>query len=124
LQFSEERVRMGRTSGIGLLAFALVALGVTGASAASAAAPHWSYCGKAVPKNGGAYSDKNCSVAAEPGHGKYEILSGEGKKPLKGKATGRTRVIVAIPELIEVPSNAKRRPSPGIRPAPRASPRH
>lgn len=93
---------MGRTRIVGLLAFALVALGVTGASAASAAAPQWSYCGKAVPKNSGAYSDKNCSVAAEPGHGKYEILSGEGKKPIKGKATGRTRVIVAIPALVEV----------------------
>lgn len=82
---------------------ALVALCVAGASAASASPPHWSHCGKAVPENSGAYADKNCTVAAEPGHGSYEVLSGAGKKPLKGKATGPgRRLTIAIPKKAEV----------------------
>ncbi len=92
---------MGRGRALGLVVAGMAMLGVWAAPAASAALPQWHHCAKASPKNTGSFTDKNCTVASLPGQGKYEILSGVGKKPLKGKAT-ETRIIVAVPLGIEV----------------------
>jgi hypothetical protein len=88
-----------RTGKALVLAVAAIALPVAAAApAASAMAPQWQHCGKAVPKNSGLYADKLCTVAAEPGHGKYEVNAGAGKKPLKGKASNaHTRLLVTVP---------------------------
>jgi len=93
----------------GAVRIAAVVLGVlvvcASASAVSAAstAPRWFYCGKAVPKNTGAFADKACSVPSSPtGTGKYELLEGIGKgKNTKLKGTGSEEV-TAIPCSIGV----------------------
>ena len=61
-----------------MLRIALVAVSVVlAASAAGAsAAPEWAACVKATPKNTGNFSDKLCSVASEPGKGKYALAGG------------------------------------------------
>jgi len=75
----------------GLVALAVLALA---AASATAEAPTWFECGKAV-KNGNAYTGhytgKSCEAATEVGTGgKYELRQGIGKgKQLKGKG-GRT----------------------------------
>jgi hypothetical protein len=81
----------------GAARIAAVVLGVlvvcASASAVSAAssAPRWFYCGKAVPKNTGAFADNVCSVPSSPaGTGKYEMLEGVGKGrnfKLKGRGS-------------------------------------
>jgi hypothetical protein len=78
---------MGRLRGVLVVLASMLVLGALAAAGASASGPHWVYCGKAVPKNTGAYTDKACSVES-PGHeGKYELLDGIGKgKGFKGKA--------------------------------------
>jgi hypothetical protein len=75
---------MGRAT-IAVLA-SVLALAALTAGSASASGPVWASCGKTVPKNTGAYTDKACSVES-PGHeGKYEVLDGIGKgKGFKGK---------------------------------------
>jgi hypothetical protein len=67
----------------------VIALVAMSAGSASASGPVWAYCGKAVPKKTGTYTDKACSVES-PGHeGKYELLNGIGKgKGFKGKTEG------------------------------------
>jgi hypothetical protein len=80
---------MGRTRGVmGVLA-SILAVGALTAAGASASGPHWVYCGKAVPKNTGAYTDKACSAESPTHEGKYELLDGIGKgKGFKGKTEG------------------------------------
>lgn len=63
----------------------MLALGALSAAGASASGPVWAYCGKAVPKNMGAYTDKACSIGSPGQEGKYELLDGIGKgKAFKG----------------------------------------
>jgi hypothetical protein len=58
----------------------LVVCGSASAVSAASSAPRWFYCGKAVPKNTGAFADKACSAPSSPtGTGKYELLEGIGK---------------------------------------------
>jgi hypothetical protein len=90
---------------LGVLAMVLsvvCALLALSAAGASAAAPGWWACQKALPKNTGHYSDKLCGDAVESG-GKYELVPGVGKgKSFKGKSSGRTVLIVIIPGKAEL----------------------
>jgi hypothetical protein len=77
---------MGRTRGavVAVLASLLV-LGALTAASASASGPVWAYCGKTVPKNTGAYTDKACSIESPSHEGKWELIDGIGKgKGFKG----------------------------------------
>jgi hypothetical protein len=77
---------MKRMRILGLALVAVFALVAITAGAASASKPTWKACIKAEPKNTGNFSDKVCSIASEPGKGKYEKVSGIGKgKGFKGK---------------------------------------
>jgi hypothetical protein len=70
---------MKRIRIVGLCLIAVFALSAVAASAASAAPPEFFTCVKAVPKNTGNYTDKECSVKASPaGTGKYERASAVG----------------------------------------------
>ncbi len=75
---------------LGLALAAVFALFAMSAVSASAAAPEWGACEKIEPKNTGNFSDKLCSVASEPGKGKYELAVGSiGKgKGFKIKGVG------------------------------------
>jgi hypothetical protein len=94
---------MRRTAIVASTVVAALAIGAIFAAAASAA-PSWHYCAKTVPKNTGNYSDKMCSLAGEPGHGKYELLEGVGKgKGFKGKVLPDYRALtVTIPHRAEL----------------------
>jgi hypothetical protein len=72
-----------RILGLALVAvFALVAI----TAGAASAKPQWKACIKTEPKNTGNFTDKLCSIASEPGTGKYELVAGIGKgKGFKGK---------------------------------------
>src|SRR5262249_13848174 len=80
---------MGRLRGALLVMASMLVLGALTAASASASGPVWAYCGKAVPKNTGKYTDKSCSIESPSHGGKYELIDGIGKgKGLKGKAEG------------------------------------
>jgi hypothetical protein len=69
---------MKRIRIVGLCLIAVFALSAVAASGASAA-PEYFTCVKAVPKNTGNYTDKECSNPASPaGTGKYERASAVG----------------------------------------------
>lgn len=68
-----------------LLGALVICAGAPAVSGASGS-PRWFYCAKAVPKDTGAYADRDCSVPGSPaGSGKYELLEGVG--------TGRTLTV-------------------------------
>src|SRR4051794_19512929 len=70
-----------------LVATVVLALGALSTASASASGPVWAYCGKAVPKNTGKYTDKACSMESATNEGKYEVLDGIGKgKAFKGSS--------------------------------------
>ncbi|HEX9482742.1 MAG TPA: hypothetical protein VF927_11630 [Solirubrobacteraceae bacterium] len=85
---------------LGLALAAVFALFAMSAVSASAAAPEWGACEKIEPKNTGNFSDKLCSVASEPGKGKYELAVGSiGKgKGLKIKGVGNQVLHNVVPE--------------------------
>lgn len=86
-----------RILGLALAAvFALFAISAVSASAA----PEWGACLKIEPKNTGNFSDKACSVASEPGKGKYELAVGNiGKgKGFKIKGVGQQILHNVVPE--------------------------
>jgi hypothetical protein len=89
-----KRIRIAGLCLVAVFAFSAI---VTGS--ASAAAPEYKTCIKAVPKNTGNFSDKNCSVAA-PGTGKYELGEwNQGKKlTFKGK-NGESTLDSYVPEV-------------------------
>ncbi len=94
---------MRRATALVTAVVAVLVAGAALAGGASAAPPAWHYCGKAVPKNTGSYSDKACSVSSEPGHGKYELFEGVGKgKSFKGKDAPAPRAL-----LIVIPGKAE-----------------
>jgi hypothetical protein len=89
-----------RVAAVAALGAAVLAASLAGA--ASAAPPAWHYCGKALTKNTGNYTDKGCSVASAPGQGKYELFTGVGKgKGFKGKGPGGLLDVV-IPHETEL----------------------
>jgi hypothetical protein len=94
---------MGRLRGVLVVLASMLVLGALTAASASASGPVWAYCGKAVPKNTGAYTDKSCSIES-PGHeGKFELLNGIGKgKGFKAKAEGARLDGVAPPGGFEL----------------------
>jgi len=86
-----------RILGLALAAvFALFAISAVSASAA----PEWAACTKTVVKNTGNFTDKACSVASEPGKGKYELEVGSiGKgKGFKLKGVGAQILHNVVPE--------------------------
>jgi hypothetical protein len=86
-----------RILGLALAAvFALFAISAVSASAA----PEWGACLKTEPKNTGNFTDKACSVASEPGKGKYELAVGSiGKgKGFKIKGVGPQILHNVVPE--------------------------
>jgi hypothetical protein len=101
----------------GVARFAAVVLGVLvvcGSAAAVSAAsstPRWFYCGKAVPKNTGAFADKACSVPSSPtGTGKHELLEGIGKgEGIKLKGAG-------LEEITEIPPGVSQELAQGEEP--------
>ena len=92
---------------IRILGVAIVAVcGLLAISAVSAsAAPEWAACRKAVPKKTGNFADKLCSVASEPGKGKYELVGGSiGKgKTFKVKGLGSQTLHIVVPGTGDVP---------------------
>ena len=77
----------------------ILALGGGIPAGASASGPVWAYCGKTVPKNTGAYTEKSCSIESPSHEGKYELIDGIGKgKPFKGKAEGEIRLYGVVAE--------------------------
>jgi hypothetical protein len=95
-------MRRVRILGLGLAAMcALLAL----SAAAASAAPEWGACLKAEPKNTGNYSDKLCTVASEPGKGKYELVGGSvGKgKAFKIKGIGNETLHSVVPGTGDIP---------------------
>ena len=84
-----------RTAGCILLTLVAAALGFVATASAAGGAPVFYECGKAVPKNTGKYSDKECSKAVASG-GKYERLSAVG-----ATYTSKTKVSVFFtPHLV------------------------
>ena len=84
---------MGRMRGAFAVLASMLMLGALTAASASASGPVWAYCGKTVPKNTGAYTDKSCSIESPSHEGKYELIDGIGKgKPFKGKSEGGIRL--------------------------------
>jgi hypothetical protein len=83
---------VARIAAVGLGVF--VVCGSASAVSAASTSPRWFYCGKAVPKNTGAFSDKACSVPSSPADtGEYELLEGVGKgKDIKLKGNGSEEV--------------------------------
>jgi hypothetical protein len=80
---------MRRLSGAVAIAGVLAIAALTAAASAPASGPVWAYCGKAIPKTVGAYTDKACSVESPSHEGKYELTDGIGKgKGFKGKVGG------------------------------------
>ncbi len=81
---------MGRMrAAVSVLASMLV-LGALTAASASASGPVWAYCGKTVPKNTGAYTDKACSIESPSHEGKWELIDGIGKgKGVQGQVDRR-----------------------------------
>jgi hypothetical protein len=72
---------MKRIRIVGLCLIAVFALSAVASSAASAAPPEFFTCVKAVPKNTGNYTEKECFTKASPaGTGKYERASAVGIK--------------------------------------------
>ncbi len=83
---------MKRIKIVGLCLIAVVALSAVASSGASAA--EFFTCVKAVPRNSGHYSDKECSVKVASG-GKYERASAVGVR-----TSGKTKtVVIAVPAL-------------------------
>jgi hypothetical protein len=69
-----------------LVLASMLVLGALTAASASASGPVWAYCGKTVPRNTGAYTDKACSIESPSHEGKWELIDGIGKgKGFKGK---------------------------------------
>lgn len=94
---------MGRAGMPAVAAVAAALCGVSSVAMASGTQPSWHYCGKATPKNTGAYSDKSCSLAGEAGKGAYELFAGVGKdKAFKGKDGFGRQMLIVVPHKAEL----------------------
>jgi hypothetical protein len=88
-------------------------------SATASAAPEWGACVKAAPKNTGSYADKLCSVASEPGAGKYELAAGSVGKGKRSKLKGLgSQVLHIVTGSGDVPITCEKLKGTGVPVAP------
>lgn len=100
---------MKRMRILGLCLVAVFAFAAVAAASASAA-PEWAACQKAAVKNTGNYTDKLCTVASEPGKGKYELVIpsiGKGKG-FKSKGVGESTLHTVVPGNGDLPVTCKK----------------
>jgi hypothetical protein len=90
---------MKRIKVMGLCLVALFALTAAAASSASAASPEYKVCAKAAVKEGGTFTDKNCTIPAKgkEKNAKYELAGIEhAKKPALKGTNGASNLYVFI----------------------------